>query len=267
MFCRHFGLLWIVLGTAAMPSFAQDCRDAAMTRTGNAPIVVELFTSQGCSSCPPADRFFAEELVSDNSLLALAHHVDYWDYIGWKDTFSHRKFSDRQRAYALHAGKTRVYTPQIIVGGRAFFVGSDRRSIRQEIRRHRAAAWAAAEILIGFDGRDEASPLRISLQPSTPSGLRSPVPYHVVLVGYSAHGHEVSIGAGENRGLTQTYHNVVDIYSPLGLWDGVGEFRHPNLVHRCRAGRKSAIIVHHGHFGPIIASRILDGHLAGTVPE
>src|SRR5512140_911562 len=87
--------------------------------------VLELFTSQGCSSCPPADAVFASYAGRDD-VIALSFHVDYWDYLGWNDTFASRENTDRQRSYAATRGDRQVYTPQIVVNGRDHVVGSDR---------------------------------------------------------------------------------------------------------------------------------------------
>ena len=97
-----------------------------------AHVVVELFTSQGCSSCPPADAFH-RELSTKNNVLALAFHVDYWDYIGWKDSFAHPIFSKRQKTYARLASQTAVYTPQFMINGQTAVAGSEPNKLRREI--------------------------------------------------------------------------------------------------------------------------------------
>src|ERR1700757_336997 len=94
--------------------------------------VVELFTSQGCSSCPPADKLIGE-LARDPSVIALSLPIDYWDYLGWKDTLADSRFSARQKAYSLMRGDRDVYTPQVIVNGSFHVVGSDRAGIEQAI--------------------------------------------------------------------------------------------------------------------------------------
>ena len=90
---------------------------------GDSPVVVELFTSQGCSSCPPADAFMGE-LIKRREVIALSLNVDYWDYLGWRDTLASPEYSRRQRQYALHRGDGKVYTPQMVINGRAHVVGS-----------------------------------------------------------------------------------------------------------------------------------------------
>ena len=101
-------------------------------------VVVELYTSQGCSSCPPADEFLAM-MASDPRILPLALHVDYWDYIGWEDKFAQAKFSDRQRAYAKAVGSRTIYTPQLIIGGADRIEGFSPEETAERLRDHLAA--------------------------------------------------------------------------------------------------------------------------------
>src|SRR3989440_1108156 len=107
------------------------CAIIAIIRPAHADprAVVELFTSQGCSSCPPADRILGE-LAQDPSIIALSMPIDYWDYLGWKDTLADARFSARQRAYSRVRGDREVYTPQLVVNGAVHVVGSDRESIQ-----------------------------------------------------------------------------------------------------------------------------------------
>ena len=115
----------IVLSLAMRISFAQN------------PVVVELFTSQGCSSCPAADKNLADIIekaeTSGQQVIGLSFHVDYWNYIGWKDPYSKPEFTERQRKYASHINSEGVYTPQMIVNGETEFVGSDKNTTSTEI--------------------------------------------------------------------------------------------------------------------------------------
>jgi hypothetical protein len=123
---------WIAAAFAALLAPAAVPMQALAEDKGM-PVVVELFTSQGCSSCPPADEYLGE-LAHRRDVIALAFHVDYWDYIGWKDPFASPDFTRRQRAYAGALGLRGLYTPQMIVDGRADAVGSDRARVEDMVR-------------------------------------------------------------------------------------------------------------------------------------
>ena len=111
---------------------------AGVAAAGEA-VVVELFTSQGCSSCPPADRILGE-LAERDDVIALALHVDYWDYLGWKDEFASPQYTKRQRAYARAAGERTIYTPQMVIGGQDHVIGSRPMKVSQAIQKHIAKA-------------------------------------------------------------------------------------------------------------------------------
>ncbi len=113
------------------------CAVAAFAQGTDNPVVVELFTSQGCSSCPPADAILGD-LAGRDDVIALALHVDYWDYIGWKDTFADPSYTKRQRAYARVAGARNIYTPQMVVGGMDHLVGVRPMELSDLIERHNA---------------------------------------------------------------------------------------------------------------------------------
>src|ERR1700760_243304 len=111
------------------------CAIVAVTRPAHATdprAVVELFTSQGCSSCPPADKLIGE-LAKDPSIIALSLPIDYWDYLGWKDTLADKRFTARQKAYSHMRGDREVYTPQVVINGSVHVIGSDRESIETAI--------------------------------------------------------------------------------------------------------------------------------------
>ena len=117
--------LALVLFTASSPQVSSACGGAPLRQASSSPVLVELFTSQSCSSCPPADRLLGRLSSTGSSIIALAFHVDYWDYLGWKDPFSSEAWSARQRPYAEKLGSDSVYTPQIVVNGRRHGIGSD----------------------------------------------------------------------------------------------------------------------------------------------
>lgn len=123
----------LVLLTASASAHADDSPSAKPV------VVLELFTSQGCSSCPPADAYLLELGRSSefDDVIPLAFHVDYWDYIGWSDPYASKMFSNRQRTYARAWGSGRIYTPQLVVNGRTHVVGSNKKAVQREIERAR----------------------------------------------------------------------------------------------------------------------------------
>lgn len=172
-------------------------------------VVVELYTSQGCSSCPPADEFLTM-LASDPRILPLALHVDYWDYIGWADKFAHAAFTERQRDYARAIGSRTIYTPQLIIGGQDRIEGFAPVETAERLRAHFAAAMPVS-LTVDRDG-DE-----ITVRAS--AGQRLEAPVRVQLVRYTP-AETVAIERGENAGKTITYHNIVTSWEVLGDWTG-----------------------------------------------
>lgn len=170
--------------------------------------VVELFTSQGCSSCPPADGLFAE-LAARPDVIGLALHVDYWDYIGWADTFASPGFTERQRAYAHYAGENMVYTPQVIVNGAHRAVGTDRPVIEDMISR------------TDQTGRPTLRIERVGDALSVKAAPSAPLPHgaEVALVRFLPEA-AVEIERGENAGRTVTYTNIVTSWQKVGTWSG-----------------------------------------------
>ena len=172
--------------------------------------VIELFTSQGCSSCPPADRLLAE-LARDPSLVALSWHIDYWDYLGWKDTFSQRAFTARQKAYASVGGNGEVYTPQVVVNGGPQMVGSDRSEIDAAVSNRRGSELT---VPVTLDGT--GSSVRVSIGPAPAADLQTGTLYLLPVL----RSRDVAIGGGENANHAVTYTNVVRAIRPLTTWTG-----------------------------------------------
>jgi len=173
--------------------------------------VVELFTSQGCSSCPAADQVMGE-LAKDPSLIALSLAVDYWDYLGWKDTLALSGHSSRQRAYSKARGDREVYTPQVVVNGLVHALGSDKTAIERAIAVTRAEATPLSVPTTVSLSDDKVT---VNVAASNKENMRGevwlcPVSRHVA----------VPIERGENRGKTLVYHNVVRRWIKLGDWTG-----------------------------------------------
>ena len=170
----------------------------------NPRVVLELFTSQGCSSCPPADALL-EELSQKPDVIGLAYHVDYWDYIGWPDTFGAAANSDRQRAYAAAWGSSRIFTPQLVVNGREGVVGSRRGEVAPAVDKE------GLELPVKLTLKGEM--LKISIPPS--AGREDAV---IWLVSYIDRA-EVVIERGENAGKTIAYTQIVTGRQALGMWE------------------------------------------------
>jgi len=181
---------------------------AAVAPVGAEPVViVELYTSQGCSSCPPADEFVAM-LASDPRILPLALHVDYWDYIGWADKFAQGKFTDRQRAYAKAVGSRTIYTPQLIIGGQDRIEGFSPEETADRLREHLASG---STIRLTVTREGDQLVIRAEADPPLDAPVR------VQLVRYKPQ-ETVNIERGENAGKTVTYHNIVTSWEGLGNW-------------------------------------------------
>jgi hypothetical protein len=183
---------------------------SALANASEPRAIVELFTSQGCSSCPAADKLLGE-LAGDPSLVAVSVPIDYWDYLGWKDTLASPAHSARQRAYARVRGDRQVYTPQIVVNGSTHVLGSDRSAVERAITvTDRNAAIMSVPVLISVGGNN--------LNVKVAAGKE-----HVggeVWLCPLARSVPVEIGRGENHGRMVTYHNVVRRWLKLGDYAG-----------------------------------------------
>ena len=177
----------------------------ASVNADSRPAVIELFTSEGCSSCPPAEAYIGE-LARRPGVLALSYHVDYWDELGWRDHFALRESVVRQNMYAQALGRTGVYTPQVIVDGRKDYVGSDRARIEQALIEIRTGA--RVEIAAS------AGDIQVSL-----GATELVAPSEVLLVAYLREALS-PIGRGENAGRTLREYNIVRGVRRLGRWDG-----------------------------------------------
>ena len=190
------------------------CAIVAVIRPAHAEprAVVELFTSQGCSSCPPADKIIGE-LAKDPSVIALSMPIDYWDYLGWKDTLADSRFSARQKAYSHVRGDRNLYTPQVIVNGSAQVIGSDRSNIDSAIKNtSKADGVMSVPVTMSLSGKL----INVSVAASTgPAAVRGEV--WICSVSKAV---PISIGRGENRGQQVTYYNVVRNLLKVGDWNG-----------------------------------------------
>jgi len=212
-------------------------------RAGERPVVVELFTSQGCSSCPPADRLLYE-LSHREDLIVMSLHVDYWDYLGWRDVFASPAFTARQRGYAKAAGVSTIYTPQVVVQGSDRVAGTREMEIEARIAAH---ANLPEPVVL----RLERSGARLHVSAKWYAhGTR---PSEVLLVRVTPRA-EVTIEAGENAGRMATYVNIVRTITRAAVWDGLAPL--DLVIDLPEDGPDLVMIQAMGH-GPILAARRL----------
>ncbi|WP_223422876.1 DUF1223 domain-containing protein [Tateyamaria pelophila] len=203
------------------------------------PVVVELFTSQGCSSCPPADALM-HELAKRDDVIALALHVDYWDYIGWKDEFAVPANTERQRGYAQEAGRRSIYTPQMIINGVTDIVGARPMDLSKAIAEH-----AANPTLIALEVERSGSTVSISAEP-----WQTPGPLTVQMLRYTPE-RTSDITRGENAGHVLTYTNVTEDWETLAEWDGATAL---SLETEVEGDQPLVVLIQHGTHGPILAA-------------
>jgi hypothetical protein len=224
--------LFAVAATFALVFGAAEARAA----DAGHPAVIELFQSQGCSSCPPANANL-NAISQRADVLALSFSVTYWDSLGWKDTFAKNQFTERQYQYAHAMRQDNVYTPQIVVNGRLEGVGADRGEMEALIAKAGAPVGPAITI------RNGAAEISASETPGATAD--------VWLVRYDAHTVEVPVLRGENAGRTLAHRNIVRELVRLGGWSGQAErFDLP----AAEPGLSTAILVQTPGAGPILAA-------------
>lgn len=203
------------------------------------PVVVELYTSQGCSSCPPADKLL-HKLAKRDDVIALALHVDYWDYIGWKDAFALAEHAERQRSYARNAGHRSVYTPQMIINGTDSIVGARGMEVFEAIMAHKAKDTGVS---VSLSRSGDTVTIRASAR-------SAPGPMDVLLVRYKPE-KDVKITRGENAGRHLTYSNIVEEWQFVTEWSGVEPL---DVEVPMADGLPVAVLVQRKGLGPILAA-------------
>ncbi len=218
----------------------------SVSAAGNKLTVVELFTSQGCSSCPPADALLGRLSKMDN-ILALSFHVDYWDYIGWKDPYGSPANSNRQRQYSRAFKKSYVYTPQMVVHGMSEMTGSDELKVIAVIERIKARADVPITVK-----RNGAGGLAIIVGATNMPSEAS------IWLAFFDPVHVTKIRRGENRGKTVSNFNVVRKLSKIGEWRGKRlTLEVPSKVLKRHQGRGCAIFLQNVHKGPILGAAVI----------
>ena len=245
---RPYLSVFVLLALAASgPARAEQVTPDGLT---SRPVkaVVELFTSQGCSSCPPADALM-KTYAESKDVMALSLPVDYWDYLGWKDTLGNPKNTERQRAYARSFGQGPVYTPQMVINGVTHAVGSHGSEIDAAIEQN-TKAFAARRVPVQFWHHESvflidlgAAPAGVEVKPAT------------VWLGVLQKSVSVPIKHGENSGKTVTYQNVVRDLVPVGAWDGKAKQLQLTSAAVIRAeSEETIVLVQEGEAGPIIGA-------------
>jgi len=232
-----------LIGTA-LALAAPQSRAAEALSTASA-VVVELFTSQGCSSCPPADALLGE-LASRPNVVALSFHVDYWDSIGWRDRFSVPEANRRQSRYVETLGLSSGFTPQVVIDGRSSFVGSDRRRILAALADRAEFTTITAVVANGQ--------VIVTLPEQSDAG-----DYEVNTAAYTAEA-STTIGRGENGGRTLKEYNIVRQFRRLGVWHGEKRVMAVSLDSFPREATHVAVLLQRIGQGPIQGSAVAALH-------
>ncbi|HEU4476321.1 MAG TPA: DUF1223 domain-containing protein [Methyloceanibacter sp.] len=238
---------------AALAVFALVAQGAAEPPTPAAsPAVLELFTSQGCSSCPPADALLAE-LGKRPGLVTLSYSVDYWNYLGWHDTLSSPANSERQRDYARMRGDGAVYTPQVVVDGLMHVNGSNEAAIEMAVR-NAAKQLQPVKVAVSMHAEGDTLVIGVGAAPGA-SDQRDAT----VWLGVAKDKETVAITRGENRGKTLSYYHPVRELSPVGMWKGEATtWRLPLKDLRIKGGDHLVALVQVENGGPILGAAQFD---------
>jgi hypothetical protein len=225
---------------------------AAQAQASGVKGVLELFTSQGCSSCPAADALF-EQYTKRSDLVALTFPVDYWDYLGWKDTLASAKFTNRQRAYAKTRGDGQIYTPQLVVNGQMHTNGADATSVDKlmgKVAADRARPWVPVQV-----ASDNG---QLVVAASALEGAKTGKAEVTVWVVTLSKRVEVMVRRGENAGKSLAYHNVVRDMNAVGMWNGDAmSVRLDRNAFNQKGEDACAILLQAGMAGPIIGAAML----------
>lgn len=223
----------------------------AMAGTDKPAGVVELFTSQGCNSCPPADSFF-NELVQKGDVIALAYHVDYWDYLGWKDTLAKPEHTERQYAYMRSFGDRSIYTPQLVVNGREDFMGGDRKSVEEGLN-SLSSKGEGMEVNLTVSETKDSIIIKVgaTTQPAAEANL---------MLVYFEPPKAIDIEKGENVGRKAIYLNAVTGIRAAGVWHGkTAEFELPKSEFESKGGCAALLQAEtdDGKLGPILGATLV----------
>lgn len=246
-----FALLGVMAGARAEdPPVPDPSSEFSTPRAQTEPVraVIELYTSQGCSSCPPADEVL-KRFANDPNVIALSLPVDYWDYLGWKDTLASARNTERQRAYAKARGDGAIYTPQVVVNGTVHVNGAQLADITSAIEQTGKEIEARRIPLLFWQERNT-----INIAPgAVPPGKQ--VKEATIWLGVIQTSASVDVKRGENAGKTLVYSNVVRDLTPVGLWKGQPmRIQIPRTAVMLAETQKMVVLIQEGKAGPIIAA-------------
>jgi hypothetical protein len=244
-----------ILALASLTQLTGPSEAGAQAAATSAQVraVYELYTSQGCSSCPAADAVLGR-LAKRDDVIALTLPVDIWDYLGWRDTLARPEFTERQKAYARVLGDGMVYTPQAVVNGLVHLNGTSEERVDRAIDKT-AKLFGASRVGVKLSATD--GKLLIDVAPA-PEGVKAKEA--TVWLAAITSSVKVPISRGENQGRTIVYSNVVNRMMPIGTWDGaemVVRLDHRSFMQG--AADRCAVILQQGHGGPIVGAALLDG--------
>ena len=227
---------------------AATIQTAASGAIAGPKAVLELFTSQGCSSCPPADRLLGK-LINRDDIIALSLPVDYWDYLGWKDTLASAEYTRRQHDYRASTGAPHVYTPQIVVNGVAHAVGSRLSEINSAINKSRKKL---SKMMVPVRMWADKDTIYVEAGAAPSGASKNSATLWLALITKSK---SVAIHRGENSGRNITYYNVVRQMTPIGEWNGkkmVIKLPKDHLMDKESDG--CTVLLQKGKAGPIIGA-------------
>ncbi|HJZ33986.1 MAG TPA: DUF1223 domain-containing protein [Hyphomicrobiaceae bacterium] len=252
---RSVALIGLAVGfvSGSELTLGAQAEGAGAAASGAPPVaVVELYTSQGCSSCPTADALLAR-LAGRAEVVALSLPVDYWDYLGWRDTLANSKYTERQRAYAKARGDGAIYTPQAVINGLAHVNGGDEGEILQAIERTSKLV-AAQRVPVQLS--EVKGKLVVEASAAPPGTAVKDATLWLAIMSPKV---EVSIGRGENQGRKITYTNVVRELMPIGSWSGKALTVELERQAILRPGAdRCAVLLQQGHAGPIVGAALMN---------
>ena len=255
---RLLSLLFMVTAVVALPVNAASVSgkeaDSQKTMSGEPAkaepkILLELYTSQGCSSCPRADALLPS-FIKRKDVIALSMSVDYWDYLGWRDTFAKRLFTERQRSYGRRIGDGMIYTPQIVVDGRAHTNGSDGRAIEAMIEQRKKERAKNPDVALKVMTHGDMLVVSVGEMPKNMKVKKA-----TLWLALFSSEKAVKVRRGENRGRFLTYHNIVRELTPVGQWTGAEmTLKLPKKQIMQRGADGCVILLQNGDGGPIVAA-------------